>query len=35
MPERVLNRLLRIVEANIDEFVQAWLDHFREIRYYC
>jgi hypothetical protein len=35
IPERVLNRLLRIVEANKDEFVQAWLDHFREIRYYC
>ena len=35
IPERVLNRLLRIVEANKDEFVQAWLDHFREIKYYC
>lgn len=33
--ERILNRLLRVVEANSTEFVQAWKDHFGEITYYC
>ena len=35
LPERVLNRLLRVVEANAEEFAQAWEEHFGEIRYYC
>jgi len=35
IPERVLNRLLRVVEANAEEFAQAWEEHCGEIRYYC
>ena len=35
IPDRILGRMLRIVEANSQEFVQAWLDHFGEISYYC
>ena len=35
IPERILNRMLRIVEANSTEFVQAWKDHFGDISYYC
>ena len=35
IPERVLNRLLRVVEANADEFVQAWREHFGEAMYFC
>ena len=35
IPERVLNRLLRVVEANACEFVQAWREHFGEARYFC
>ena len=35
IPERVLNRLLRVVEANADEFVRAWREHFGEARYFC
>ena len=35
IPERVLNRLLRVVEANAEEFVREWHDHFGEIGYYC
>lgn len=30
IPERVLNRLLRVVEANAEEFVRAWREHFGE-----
>ena len=35
IPERILNRMLRIVEANSAEFVEAWKDHFGAISYYC
>ncbi len=35
IPDRVLNKLLRVIEANSAEFVQAWKEHFGEIRYYC
>ena len=35
IPNRILNRMLRVVEANSAEFVQAWLEHFGEISYYC
>ena len=35
IPDRVLNKLLRMVEANSVEFVQAWKDHFGEVSYYC
>ena len=35
IPERLLNRLLRVIEANSAEFAQAWRDHFGEIKYYC
>lgn len=35
IPDRVLHRLLRVVEANSAEFVRAWLEHFGEISYFC
>ena len=35
IPERILSRMLRVVEANSAEFTQAWKDHFGEISYYC
>ena len=35
IPERTLSKLLRVIEANSSEFIQAWLEHFGEIRYYC
>ena len=35
IPERTLSKLLRVVEVNSAEFVQAWLEHFGEISYYC
>ena len=35
IPDRILNRLLRVVEANAQKIVNDWLTHFGEIRYYC
>lgn len=35
IPDRILARMLCIIEANSGEFVQAWIEHFGEISYYC
>ena len=35
IPERLLNRLSRLIEANSEDFVRAWKEHFGEVRYYC
>ena len=35
IPERILNRLMRVVEANSADFVQAWQEHFGEVRFFC
>ena len=35
IPERVLNRLLRVVEANAEAFLEAWQEHFGEARFFC
>lgn len=35
IPERVLRRLARLVEANSDEIVARWVEHFGEARFYC
>ena len=35
IPDRVLRKLLRLVEANSSDFIRAWQNHFGEISYYC
>lgn len=35
IPERILKRLTRIIEANSIEIVNEWLNRFGEIRYFC
>lgn len=35
IPDRVLSRLLRVVEANSAEFVRRWLNQFGQISYFC
>ena len=35
IPERVLRNIIRVIEANSTEFVEAWLEHFGKIKYYC
>ena len=34
IPDKVLNRLLRAIEANHDVIITKWIDLFEEIRYY-
>ena len=35
IPEKVLKRLIRIVEANSADIIDEWIRHFGEIRYFC
>ena len=35
IPSRVLNRLMRVVEANSAAIIEKWLMQFDEIRYFC
>lgn len=34
IPEKVLKKLMRIIEANSTDIIQRWLDCFGEIRYF-
>lgn len=35
IPPRVLNRLIRVIEANSAAIIEKWLNYFGEIRYFC
>ena len=35
IPERVLNKLIRVTEANSAAIIEKWLSCFGEIRYFC
>ena len=35
IPDKMLGRIIRVIEANSEEFITAWLDRFGEIRYFC
>ncbi len=35
IPERILRRLLLVIEANSSKIISDWFEHFGEIRYYC
>ena len=35
IPEKVLSRLIRLVEANSAEIIEEWLNRFGEIKYFC
>ena len=35
IPERVLKKLVRVIEGNSEYIVERWLLHFGEIRYFC
>ena len=35
IPDRLLSRLMRVVEGNSGEIVELWLEHFGEIKYFC
>ena len=35
IPEKVLKKLMRVIEANSASIIEKWLSYFDEIRYYC
>ena len=35
IPDKVLKKIIRIIEGNSDYIIKLWLEHFGGIRYYC
>ncbi len=35
IPDRILKRIIRVIEGNSEYIVDKWKEHFDEIRYYC
>ena len=35
IPDRILKRLMRVIEGNSAEIINQWLEHFGELSYYC
>ena len=35
IPDRVLKRIIRVIEGNSEYIVDKWKEQFDEIRYYC
>ncbi|MCR5196441.1 MAG: DUF4160 domain-containing protein [Pseudobutyrivibrio sp.] len=35
IPESMLRKMLRMIEANTDKICDKWLEYFDEISYYC
>lgn len=35
IPDRILRKLTKVVEANSNKIIEAWLETFDEISYYC
>ena len=35
IPTKILNRLVEMIEAQSDDIIEAWLERFGEISYFC
>ena len=35
IPEKILRKLMRLIEANTERIVEDWIEHFEEVRYFC
>ena len=35
IPTKILNRLVEMIEAQSDDIIEAWLERFEEISYFC
>ena len=35
IPDQILRRLMRIIEANSEDFIKTWKEHFGEILFFC
>ncbi len=35
IPDRILNTLMKMIEANSEEIIERWKAHFGEVSFYC
>ena len=35
IPDRILQRILKVIEANSRKLIEDWMAHFGEIRFFC
>lgn len=35
IPQRILKRMMRFIEANSSMIIEKWIEQFEKIRYYC
>ena len=35
IPQKILNNIIRIIEARSHEIISKWYEHFGEIRFFC
>ena len=35
IPQRILKRMMRFIEANSSMIIEKWIEQFEEIRYHC
>lgn len=35
IPSNILRSIMRMIEANSEEIIQQWVEHFGEIQYFC
>ena len=35
IPEKILRKLMSLIEANTERIIEEWIEHFGEIRYFC
>ena len=35
IPDHILRRLMKVIEANSEKIMADWMEHFGEISYYC
>ena len=35
IPEKILRKLMRLIEANTETIIEEWIEHFEEVRFFC
>ena len=35
IPEKILRKMMRLIEANTERIIEEWIEHFEEVRFFC
>lgn len=35
IPDKVLRKIIRVIEGNSEYIVEKWIEHFDEVKYFC